>query len=107
MTEGGFRTAVELGREDRKQLIRAMSLALIGSSFRAIAWLLEQPSISAKDKGLGILFRLHGMLSDKKDKGDAGKMGELMQRLRAKAPILEGQFKVLGDGKSERSGENE
>lgn len=99
MEESDFRAAVELGRDDRKQLIKAMSLALIGSSFRAISWLLDQPSVSAKDKGLQILFRLHGMLIDRKDRGDVGKMAELLQRLRARAPVLEGQFKVLGDGK--------
>lgn len=102
MQEEGFRAAVELSTTDRKQLIRAMALALAGSSFRALAWMMEQPSASAKEKAVTLMLRMHGMLIDKVRRDSPNQFRELLDKLRKRERVLEGEYKIIaGEEKGE------
>ena len=96
MLEDDFRRAVELSTTDRKQLMRAMALALAGSSFRALAWMMDQPSAAAKEKAVTLLLRMHGMLIDKVRRDSPSQFRELLERLRKREHVIEGEYKVVG-----------
>jgi len=94
-----FQEALVLMRENRRMLFHALTFALFGRAFRGIAELMAMPTAAAKEKGILLLMRIHGMLIDKVKIQDPTETRSLLQELRRQMPVsvVEGQYTEVQD----------
>lgn len=84
--------AVQLFGSDRRALFRALTLALTGRAFRAIASLMDSDKPSGKAKGVELWARIHGLLQDRVKVENPDDLKELVRALRARFPVEDGVY---------------